>query len=109
MWQDSARRRVHMLSMGRLSKPVVCAYLAECAKVMRLGSVLLQEGNIAEQGVHSELVQRGGLYAEMWQRQAEAAAIEEAEAPEDPADMADDVTAPSHNASEGNLSNGHGY
>lgn len=69
----------------------------------------MQEGDIVEQGVHSELIQRGGLYAEMWQRQAEAAAIEEAEAPEGPPDVASDVTAPSHNASEGNLSNGHGY
>ena len=69
----------------------------------------MQEGDIVEQGVHSDLIQRGGLYAEMWQRQAEAAAIEEAEAPEDPTDMGRDATVPSHNASEGNLSNGHGY
>ncbi|CAL5222432.1 g4794 [Coccomyxa viridis] len=41
----------------------------------------MQEGTIAEQGRHSELIQRDGLYAEMWQRQAEAAAIEETRTP----------------------------
>lgn len=30
-----------------------------------------------ERGTHAELVQQGGLYAEMWTRQAEAAAVEE--------------------------------
>ena len=56
--------------------------------------MLCRRGDIVEQGVHSELIQRGGLYAEMWQRQAEAAATEEAEAPEGPPDVASDVTAP---------------
>ena len=32
---------------------------------------------MVEEGTHAELVQQGGLYAEMWTRQAEAAAVEE--------------------------------
>ncbi len=67
----------------------------------------MQEGTIAEQGRHSELIQRGGLYAEMWQRQAEAAAIEETGTPaiaeEAPPSMPD-----SRVASEISLSNGFG-
>ena len=67
----------------------------------------MQEGTIAEQGRHSELIQRGGLYAEMWQRQAEAAAIEETGTPaiaeEAPPGMPD-----SRVASEISLSNGFG-
>ena len=67
----------------------------------------VQEGTIAEQGRHSELVQKGGLYAEMWQRQAEAAAIEEfgtpAIAEDAPPSMPD-----SRVASELSLSNGFG-
>ena len=30
-----------------------------------------------ERGTHQQLVQMGGLYAEMWTRQAEAAVVEE--------------------------------
>jgi len=62
----------------------------------------VQEGTIAEQGKHSELIQRGGLYAEMWQRQAEAAAIEEVVAPDDAVSGMPD----SRIASEISLSNG---
>ncbi|WP_448501626.1 ABCB family ABC transporter ATP-binding protein/permease [Sphingomonas sp.] len=32
--------------------------------------VVLDGGRVAEQGTHDELLQRGGLYAEMWARQA---------------------------------------
>eukprot|EP00884_Botryococcus_braunii_P001303 jgi/Botrbrau1/11173/Bobra.182_2s0026.1 len=34
--------------------------------------VVMKEGRVAEMGRHAELVERGGLYAEMWARQAEA-------------------------------------
>ena len=67
-----------------------------------------QEGTIAEQGRHSELIQRGGLYAEMWQRQAEAAAIEEAGAPASAADAPPGMP-DSRVASEMSLSNGFGH
>lgn len=70
----------------------------------------MQEGTIAEQGRHSELIQRGGLYAEMWQRQAEAAAIEEAGGPpEDPPSGPAGLPADSRVASEVSMSNGFGH
>lgn len=33
--------------------------------------IVLQEGRIAERGVHSELLRRGGVYASMWAKQQE--------------------------------------
>ena len=33
--------------------------------------VVLEAGRIAERGTHAQLLRRGGLYAEMWQRQAQ--------------------------------------
>jgi len=32
--------------------------------------VVIDEGNIVEQGRHEELIERGGLYAQLWQRQS---------------------------------------
>jgi ATP-binding cassette subfamily B protein len=32
--------------------------------------VVLDNGLIAERGTHEELLDKGGLYAELWQRQA---------------------------------------
>jgi ABC-type multidrug transport system fused ATPase/permease subunit len=34
--------------------------------------VVLQEGRIAEDGSHAALLERGGVYAGLWQRQAGA-------------------------------------
>jgi len=35
--------------------------------------IVLADGHIAERGRHAELIGRGGRYAEMWQKQQEAA------------------------------------
>ncbi len=42
--------------------------LSACRKVDRI--FVIDDGRIAEQGTHAELVQAGGIYAEMWQLQA---------------------------------------
>ncbi|HYZ32320.1 MAG TPA: ABC transporter ATP-binding protein/permease [Crenalkalicoccus sp.] len=42
--------------------------------------IVLQEGEIAERGTHASLIAAGGLYAEMWRRQAQAVAAAEAAA-----------------------------
>jgi ATP-binding cassette subfamily B protein len=34
--------------------------------------VVLDQGRVAERGTHEELLERGGLYADLWYRQAEA-------------------------------------
>lgn len=35
----------------------------------------MQEGTVVETGSHPELIQKGGLYSEMWSRQKDAARI----------------------------------
>jgi len=44
--------------------------------------VVLNEGRVAERGTHAQLLRKGGLYAEMWQRQQSEAEAEEAQAAE---------------------------
>ena len=39
--------------------------------------IVLKDGGIAERGTHGELIDRGGLYASMWNRQREATQAEE--------------------------------
>jgi ATP-binding cassette subfamily B protein len=40
--------------------------------------VVLDGGRVAEEGSHAELLRRGGLYSEMWARQAQEQAVEQA-------------------------------
>ena len=39
--------------------------------------VVLDQGRVAERGTHGQLLNQGGLYAELWQRQVEAQLVEE--------------------------------
>ena len=43
---------------------------------------MLDEGRVAESGTHEQLLERGGLYADMWYRQAAERLEEAAEAAE---------------------------
>jgi len=38
---------------------------------------VLDHGRVAERGTHAELLGRGGLYSELWARQAAEQAVEE--------------------------------
>ena len=40
--------------------------------------IVLDEGRVAERGNHRELLAHGGLYAELWNRQAAERSVEEA-------------------------------
>jgi ATP-binding cassette subfamily B protein len=39
--------------------------------------VVLDDGRVAERGTHDELLERGGLYADLWVRQAAERSVEE--------------------------------
>ena len=39
--------------------------------------VVLDAGQVAERGTHADLLARGGLYAELWMRQAAERELEE--------------------------------
>ena len=49
--------------------------LSTIAQMDRL--IVLDEGHIAEQGTHDELVALGGIYAHLWQRQTGSFLIEQ--------------------------------
>lgn len=41
--------------------------------------IVLQDGRVAEQGTHEELLKKGGLYYSMWVQQASDATVEDAQ------------------------------
>lgn len=70
----------HLFVMLGLPKDLPYAFVFACTnsgEVFTKRVSYLQEGDIVERGTHQQLVQMGGLYAEMWTRQAEAAVVEE--------------------------------
>jgi ATP-binding cassette subfamily B protein len=60
---------LHSVSAGRTSLSIAhrLSTIADADKIL-----VLNEGRLAEEGTHAELLRRGGLYAEMWARQAES-------------------------------------
>ena len=60
---------LHAVSEGRTSLSIAhrLSTIADADMIL-----VLNEGQLAERGTHAELLRQGGLYAEMWTRQAEA-------------------------------------
>jgi ATP-binding cassette subfamily B protein len=61
---------LHAVSTGRTSLSIAhrLSTIADADQIL-----VLNEGRLAEQGTHTELLRRDGLYAEMWARQANEA------------------------------------
>src|SRR4029078_12807175 len=65
------------------SRPTIMVAHRLCTIVDADQIVVLDQGTVAERGTHDELLDKGGLYAELWQRQiAEQLAEEIAQAAE---------------------------
>jgi ATP-binding cassette subfamily B protein len=71
---DTATEQEIQSALERVSRNRTALVIAHrLSTVVNADSIIvLQDGRIAEQGTHSELIARGGLYAAMWDRQREA-------------------------------------
>jgi ATP-binding cassette subfamily B protein len=81
---DTRTEKAIQESLSQLSQGVTTLVIAHrLSTVVHADEILvLEKGRIAERGRHAELVARGGLYAQMWQRQLEAGEQAEPAAPE---------------------------
>jgi ATP-binding cassette subfamily B protein len=71
---DTATEQEIQSALERISQNRTALVIAHrLSTVVNADSIIvLQDGRIAEQGTHGELIARGGLYAAMWDRQREA-------------------------------------
>jgi ATP-binding cassette subfamily B protein len=71
---DTATEREIQSALERVSQGRTALVIAHrLSTVVNADQIIvLEDGEIAERGTHSELIARGGLYAAMWSRQLEA-------------------------------------
>ncbi len=81
---DTRTEKAIQESLRQLSQGVTTLIIAHrLSTIVHADEILvLDKGRIAERGRHADLVARGGLYAQMWQRQLETGEKAPAEAPE---------------------------
>ena len=65
--EQAIQQQLHNLMDGK-TVIAIAHRLSTIAALDRL--VVIDDGRIVEQGTHSQLVQKGGLYAQLWQRQS---------------------------------------
>ncbi|MGH7240287.1 MAG: hypothetical protein ACREHG_09545 [Candidatus Saccharimonadales bacterium] len=51
-------------------REVFAAYWPSVCKHRWLGSIVMEKGAIVEEGTHSELLDRDGVYADLWSHQS---------------------------------------
>jgi len=68
---DAASEQLVFEALGRLMKGKTCMVIAHHLATIRSADVIyvVQDGAIAEQGTHDELLEKGGLYAELHELQ----------------------------------------
>ena len=66
-------RRVFSLACSARHPLAVCCYIEQSQAFSTLHKPsCLQEGSVVKSGKHSDLMQDSGVYAQMWNRQAES-------------------------------------
>ncbi|HVY86670.1 MAG TPA: ABC transporter ATP-binding protein/permease [Caulobacterales bacterium] len=71
--EAEVQKALHEAAKGRTTV-VVAHRLSTIADADQI--VVLEDGRIVEQGAHASLIQRNGLYADLWRRQAEEPPVE---------------------------------